>query len=481
METLNGRVSGNVYEANGTVFDGFDKVELAHGEQGVRDLQGQQPALSGLRATFHKVIWHGGSVYDAWLNAVSAQVGQVMLSMPTSYAQMGLKLGVFFNLLYLCIGIWTCYLLARLYIEHRYREERKGTNFANHVIQYHEVIGALVGPWARRIVLFFNIMTMGSVATVQIIACASNAYYLSDKLDKQQYTLIFGGLSMCMVLLPSLHNFRVFSFVGVLTTTYTAWYLLIATIKQGRVIGVQHTGPHNLTQFFTGTTNILFATGGHAITIEIMHAMWKPRKYKYVYVINCLYILSITIPHCITMYWAFGDLLLTRNNAFAVLPPSNARSTAIVFMIVHQAVAFGLYVTPLFIMWEKLLRIHYVWFPLRAVARLPVAGFLWLLALLIPFFGPLNSIIGAVFQSFNTFMIPCLVYLYVFWTPQSRQNAAEKMSKFLPRWKGVVLLNLSIIVVIATLGTGFGGYASINNIRSQLKTLGLFDKCYQCS
>ncbi|CAM6092009.1 unnamed protein product [Calypogeia fissa] len=183
METLSGRVSGNVYEANGTVFDGFDKVELAHGEQEVRDLQGQQPALSGLRATFHKVIRHGGSVYDAWLNAVSAQVGQVILSMPTSYIRAD-----------------------------GYREERKGTNFANHVIQYHEVVGALVGPWARRIVLFFNIMTMGSVATVQIIACASNAYYLSDKLDKQQYALIFGGLSMCMVLLPSLHNFRVFSF-----------------------------------------------------------------------------------------------------------------------------------------------------------------------------------------------------------------------------------------------------------------------------
>lgn len=38
--------------------------------------------------------------------------------------------------------------------------------------QYHEVIGGLVGPWTGRVVLFFNIATMGSVASIQIIACS---------------------------------------------------------------------------------------------------------------------------------------------------------------------------------------------------------------------------------------------------------------------------------------------------------------------
>ncbi len=69
---------------------------------------------------------------------------------------------------------------------------------------------------------------------------------------------------------------------------------------------------------------------------EIMHAMWRPVRYKYVYVFTCLYVWSITIPHCLAMYWAFGDVLLKRNNAFAVLPSSNVRSAAIVMMIIHQ-------------------------------------------------------------------------------------------------------------------------------------------------
>jgi auxin influx carrier (AUX1 LAX family) len=69
---------------------------------------------------------------------------------------------------------------------------------------------------------------------------------------------------------------------------------------------------------------------------EIMHSMWRPARFKYVYVFCCLYVLSITIPHSVTVYWAFGDTLLHKNNAFAVFKPSNARSAAIVMMIMHQ-------------------------------------------------------------------------------------------------------------------------------------------------
>ncbi len=39
-------------------------------------------------------------------------------------------------------------------------------------VQYHEVLGSLVGLWAQRVALFFNIVTVGAVAVVQIIACA---------------------------------------------------------------------------------------------------------------------------------------------------------------------------------------------------------------------------------------------------------------------------------------------------------------------
>lgn len=63
----------------------------------------------------------------------------------------------------------------------------------------------------------------------------SNAYYLNPHLNKRTWAIIFGALSLTVDLLPTLHNFRIFSFVGVLTTTYTSWYMLSAAISRGQV------------------------------------------------------------------------------------------------------------------------------------------------------------------------------------------------------------------------------------------------------
>jgi auxin influx carrier (AUX1 LAX family) len=134
-------------------------------------------------------------------------------------------------------------------------------------LQYHEVLGSLVGMWAQRVSLFFNIITVGAISVVQIIACASDAYYLNPHLPKRTWTAVFGAMSMVVVMLPTMHNFRIWSLIGILTTTYTAWYLFGASISNGQVPGVKHTAPINLETFFVGSTNLLFASGGHAITM----------------------------------------------------------------------------------------------------------------------------------------------------------------------------------------------------------------------
>lgn len=61
-------------------------------------------------------------------------------------------------------------------------------------------------------------------------------------------------------------------------------------------------------------------------------------------------------------------------NAFAVYPASPVKSAAIVTMVVDQLTAYGLFVHPLCIMWEKLWRIHEKPNYLRLPARLPIGG-----------------------------------------------------------------------------------------------------------
>jgi auxin influx carrier (AUX1 LAX family) len=100
------------------------------------------------------------------------------------------------------------------------------------------------------------------------------------------------------VFIPSFHNYRIWSFLGLGMTTYTAWYLAIAALLNGQVSpphshrhrirsllsttdsaspssspthmqaeGVAHSGPTKLVLYFTGATNILYTFGGHAVTV----------------------------------------------------------------------------------------------------------------------------------------------------------------------------------------------------------------------
>lgn len=69
---------------------------------------------------------------------------------------------------------------------------------------------------------------------------------------------------------------------------------------------------------------------------EIMHAMWKPQKFKYIYLFATLYVFTLTIPSATAVYWAFGDQLLNHSNAFSLLPKTAWRDTAVILMLIHQ-------------------------------------------------------------------------------------------------------------------------------------------------
>lgn len=67
-----------------------------------------------------------------------------------------------------------------------------------------------------------------------------------------------------------------------------------------------------------------------------MHAMWKPQKFKYIYLFATLYVFTLTIPSAAAMYWAYGDQLLSNANAFALLPQNGFRDAAVILMLIHQ-------------------------------------------------------------------------------------------------------------------------------------------------
>ncbi|KAE8719121.1 Auxin transporter-like protein 3 [Hibiscus syriacus] len=468
---------------------------------------------NGIKSKVSKLFWHGGSVYDAWFSCASNQVAQVLLTLPYSFSQLGMLSGILFQLFYGLMGSWTAYLISILYVEYRTRKEREKVDFRNHVIQWFEVLDGLLGKHWRNVGLAFNCTFLLFGSVIQLIACASNIYYINDNLDKRTWTYIFGACCATTVFIPSFHNYRIWSFLGLIMTTYTAWYLTIASLLHGQVEGVQHSGPTRLVLYFTGATNILYTFGGHAVTVEIMHAMWKPQKFKAIYLIATVFVLTLTLPSAAAVYWAFGDMLLNHSNAFSLLPRTHFRDMAFI--------TFGFACTPLYFVWEKAIGMHErKSLCKRAAARLPVVVPIWFLAIIFPFFGPINSTVGSLLVSFTVYIIPALAHIFTFRSATAREvlspkpqssanlrqhaivlqkgtrfvlqyvyvrtdspylrNAVEQPSKYFGRWVGAYTINMFVVVWVLIVGFGFGGWASMTNFIHQIDTFGLFTKCYQC-
>ncbi|WOL05931.1 hypothetical protein Cni_G14662 [Canna indica] len=434
-----------------------------------------------IKSRLSGLLWHGGSAYDACSNFFVLQVAQVLLTLPYSFSQLGMLSGILFQLFYGLLGSWTAYLISILYVEYRTRKEREKVDFRSHVIQWFEVLDGLLGKHWRNAGLAFNCTFLLFGSVIQLIACASNIYYINDKLDKRTWTYIFGACCATTVFIPSFHNYRIWSFLGLLMTTYTAWYLTVASLLHGQVEGVKHSGPAKLVLYFTGATNILYTFGGHAVTVEIMHAMWKPQKFKAIYLLATLYVLTLTLPSAVSVYWAFGDALLNHSNAFSLLPRTAFRDAAVVLMLIHQFITFGFACTPLYFVWEKLIGLHDCRsLCKRAAARLPVVIPIWFLAIIFPFFGPINSAVGSLLVSFTVYIIPSLAHMFTFRSAVSRENAVEPPPRFLGGWIGAYVMNMFVVGWVLVVGFGLGGWASMTNFIHQINTFGLFAKCYQC-
>ncbi|CAL5347889.1 unnamed protein product [Camellia sinensis] len=150
---------------------------------------------------------------------------------------------------------------------------------------------------------------------------------------------------------------------------------------------------------------------------------------------NTPYVLTLTLPSASAVYWAFGDLLINHSNALSLLPRTGFRDTTVILMLIHQFITFGFACTPLYFVWEKFIRMHECKSMCkRALARLPVVIPIWFLAIIFPFFGPINSTVGSLLVSFTVYIIPALAHMITFASPSARENAVERPPSFLGGW-----------------------------------------------
>ena len=245
----------------------------------------------------------GGTVFDGFLLAASQEVGQSILTLPNVFSQTGIAAGISLELVFATLALYTNFLLVSMHAEHRYR--LKETNHPKdqdkyHIVSYHEIMENLVGKWMKTFSLAVVFVALLGLTTVQIIATASNFYILNDGVSKRTWALIWGGIFSLIAFVPTFRHYRFLSILGILTTTYTAWFMTITSAVEGPIDDVEYGAPDSLEGFFTGFVQLLFVYGGHTSNIEVADVMDSPESYDKSYFWSYLYVfryVSIRI-HC---------------------------------------------------------------------------------------------------------------------------------------------------------------------------------------
>ena len=107
----------------------------------------------------------------------------------------------------------------------------------HYVASYHDVITHFCGRnWGVFTLVVVAIALLLCIA--QIIATASNIFLLQDEedyaLSKRSLTLIVGAVFLLISLLPSAREYRPFSALALMATFYTAIYMTVASVIDGR-------------------------------------------------------------------------------------------------------------------------------------------------------------------------------------------------------------------------------------------------------
>ncbi|EFJ36201.1 hypothetical protein SELMODRAFT_79053, partial [Selaginella moellendorffii] len=423
-----------------------------------------------------------------------------LLTFPQSTAQLGLPSAIVFQLLLSAMGLWSQSAINVLYLRHKRMVNPETTaNQPWHTTQLHEVIGGLLGSKWMIVSLVFNIVTLFYVSSAQLIACSNVAYTVNDNLDKRTWTFVFGAIFSLPILFPSAHNYRVWSFLGVVTIIFDSAYMTIATLQDytfqsllksfPQAGNVRHSSPRSSQEYFTGLVGMLIL-GNVPIPVEIMDAMWKPDEYQAANLYGMACILVVVMLPSISMERKFGDKLLATPNAMLLLPRSKFHNSASVLILLHVVINFGMYSLALYATWEKILIEHSTYtkshisihnspsYIKQTLSRILVFLVLWITTLAFPFFGAINKLLDAILVSWNFFIIPCMAYIAVFWLPQPRRG-----SKSLSRLGWVVDLSvcLGIMLWMLVMQCGLGLWGDVHTFVKVLEGTRPFPNCYRCA
>ncbi|KAI5577716.1 hypothetical protein POPTR_009G149900v4 [Populus trichocarpa] len=447
----------------------------AHGEDGKVSQQGADHQLKDLDAGALFVLKSKGSWLHCGYHLTTSIVAPPLLSLPFAFTFLGWAAGVAFLLIGALVTFYS-YNLLSLVLEHH---AQKG----NRQLRFRDMANQILGrKWGKYFVGPIQFMVCyGAVVACTLLGgqCMKTIYLMSKPegpMKLYEFIIIFGCLMLILAQIPSFHSLRNINLVSlVLTLAYSACATggsihIGTSFKEPKDYSLHGDTQDRLFGIFNAIA-IIATSYGNGIIPEIQATVAPPVKGKmFKGLCICYTVLSLTFfSVAISGYWAFGNNSepLVISNFLAdgqTLVPKWFVLMVNIFIILQLSAVAVVYLQPTNEVLEntfsdpkrKEFSARNV-IP-RAVSRSMSVIIATTIAAMLPFFGDINSLIGAFGFIPLDFVLPVVFF-----------NLTFKPSK-----RSIVFwLNVTIAVVFSAVGV-IAAVAAVRQIGLDAKTYRLF-------
>lgn len=370
-----------------------------------------------------------------WLHAgyhlTSGTTGPQILSLPCAIAALGWGPG----LLMLCLGGLVSFYAYRLQIS---VIDRAADLSGQRCQRFRDLaVQALGEKWSTYLVspLQFIVCFATVVSCIVLGGQTLKAIFQGQELSLYQFTIVFGCLHMLLSQLPNLHSLRHLNLLSLLASISYCILIVYGSVSAG----LSNDLPKHDLYAITGTLSqkifgvfnalsILSNVYGNVITVEIQSAIKTPASKNMMKgLCLCYGIILVTIlPVAISGYWAFGSMA-NGNILKNIFPDQGTQYLPSWICILLNASIFIqlvvsslMYSHPTFAVLEEPMRdtdrpmCKWQGLVLRLASRCMFTVFATLLAAMLPYFGSINALIGALGYTPLVFVVPMIFHLCVF-------------------------------------------------------------------
>ncbi|KNC82770.1 hypothetical protein SARC_04946 [Sphaeroforma arctica JP610] len=394
------------------------KPSFPHVHHGYNAIDDEQESSVQGEAVWTKDTAHATTVTGTVFNIITSLVGVGIVGLPVAMAQAGWIGGMLMLVIATCLAMYCGKRLSLCM-----NDGVPGHQFGTYV-ELGEYCGGTVGKWLGFYASFGGCLG-GSIFFV-ISAAEQFETLFPRALPYNTWALIFGLFTVPVCMYKTLGHVGAVSALGAATSAIVM-LLVVAVVWDEKLEGHTVDVP-NHTELFHGNpldmsyafVKIIFAFGGMCVFPEINRCMKQPSKFPLAIYISCGSTFIFYVLLMCSTYGVYGDYILSDPayaNVIKMLPNNWTAKVMALSMLAHVYAAFVVNMNPIFRGIEIALNsdgsdkeILYRG-GLRTVQVLFTVG----VAIAVPFFGDVLSLIGASMDSLSGCILPAWFYLVLFY------------------------------------------------------------------